>query len=171
MPNTLIDGAAGETAPVELTRQTQKPATLRLLIDLYHAQTLASDGGIHWRSIQQQFTRHKIGQRGSFVVYGFEPGETAVWPDKPFVRPYLTGEMETIAGSDRTRDRGMSTFWVAWEQLVRLGLVELVGHLVEANNDTADIIHPYAIGNGETSERLVAHAAHEAGRAMLTEGQ
>ena len=55
--------------------------------------------------------------------------------------------------------------------LMRLGLVDLVGHLVEADNATADIIHPYAFGPGEPAEQRVAVAAHAAAEAMLTEGQ
>lgn len=48
LPNSLIDGAGANVAPpVELVRQTLNGAALRLLIDLYHAHELASDGGIH----------------------------------------------------------------------------------------------------------------------------
>lgn len=46
LPNALMTGAAGETPPVELVRQTQDPMTLRLLVDLYHAQNLREDGGL-----------------------------------------------------------------------------------------------------------------------------
>jgi hypothetical protein len=172
LPNDIIDGAAGETAPVELVRQTQNAPTLRLLIDLYHAQILASDGGIHWRSIRQQFSRHKVGERGPFIIYGFQPGDTEAWINKPFIRSHMTGEMEAVEGSDRKRDRGWPIFWKAWNHLMSLGLVALVGHLVEADNDTADIIHPYAAdSSGEASERRAGRAAHEAGMAMLTEAQ
>jgi hypothetical protein len=171
LPNDIIDGAAGETAPVELVRQTQNAPTLRLLIDLYHAQTLASDGGIHWRSIRQQFARQKVGEHGSFIVYGFQPGTTQAWTNKPFIHPHMTGEMEAVEGSDEKRDRGRPIFWKAWNHLMSLGLVALVEHLVEADNDTADIIHPYAASAGEAPERRVGRAAHEAGMAMLTEAQ
>jgi len=83
----------------------------------------------------------------------------------------MTGQMEAIAGTDQQRDRGVPIFWNAWDQLKRLGLVELVGHLIEADNDTADIIHPYATGNGEAAERRLALAAQRAGEAMLTQRQ
>jgi hypothetical protein len=46
LPNTLVTGAAGETPPIELVRQGQDAMTLRLLVDLYHAQNLRDDGGI-----------------------------------------------------------------------------------------------------------------------------
>jgi hypothetical protein len=171
LPNAIIDGVGGENAPVELVRQTQNIDTLRLLIDLYHAQALAADGGIHWRSIRQDFTRVVVGQRGSLIVYGFQPDTIQTWKETSFVRPHMTGELEAIGGSDEKRDRGAPIFWKAWHQLMNLGLVDLVGHLVEADNDTADIIHPYARDNGEVAERRIAAAAHEAGRAMLTEEQ
>jgi hypothetical protein len=171
LPNAIIDGIGNEIAPVELVRQTQNIATLRLLIDLYHAQALDADGGIHWRSIRQGFTRFTVGQRGSFIVYGFQPGTPKAWMNKSFVRPHMTGELEAIEGTDEKRDRGEPIFWKAWGQLMNLGLVDLVGHLVEADNDTADIIHPYARDNGELAERRIAAAAHDAGRAMLTEEQ
>jgi hypothetical protein len=172
LPNDIIDGAAGETAPVELVRQTQNAPTLRLLIDLYHAQTLASDGGIHWRSIRQQFARHKVGEHGSLIVYGFQRGKYATWGDEPFVAAHMTGELETVVGPDQKEDRGWSIFWGAWHQLVDLGLVVLVEHLVEADNDVGNVIHPYAASaGGEAPERRVGRAAHEAGMAMLTEAQ
>jgi hypothetical protein len=170
-PNTIIDGASGETAPVELVRQTQSAATLRLFIELYHAHALARDGGVDRRGIWQTFTRQTVGQRGPFIVYGFQQGKCWANGDAPFVRPFMTGERETIAGCDRTSDRGWPVFWGAWNRLVRLGLTEIVWHLVEANNDTAEIIHPYAIGNGEAPEQRLADAAHAAGEAMLTDGQ
>ena len=97
LPNALIDGAATEIAPVELCRQTQNAAALRLLVDLYHAQALASDGGIHWRSIRLGFSRHRIGERGAYVVYGFRAGTEQAWSGKPFIQPHMTGEMEPDA--------------------------------------------------------------------------
>ena len=171
LPNAIIDGTVGETAPVELVRQTQNGATLRLLIDLYHAHALASDGGIHWRSIRREFTRRTVGQRGPFIVYGFEPGESRAWGNKHFIRAHMTGKLEALTDGKPQRDRGWSIFWNAWDQLVNLGLIDLVGQLVEADNDTANVIHPYAVGNGETAERAIARAAHEAAAAMLTETQ
>jgi hypothetical protein len=45
----------------------------------------------------------------------------------------------------------------------------MVGHLIEADADDAEIIHACPLDNGEPSERRLALAAHEAGRAMLTQ--
>jgi hypothetical protein len=169
LPNALVRSAAGETPPVRLVRQAQNPAALRLFVDLYHAHALAADGGVHWRRIRQEYTRHKVGEHGAVVVWGFKASKQAAWGDAPFVAPHMTGK--TVDGSKTGRDTGWEPFWEAWSLLIRLGLVELVGHVVEADNDTAEIVHPYAIGNGETDERALAIEAHAAAEAMLTDGQ
>jgi hypothetical protein len=162
LPNALVDGA-GENiaAPVELVRQTQSITAMRLFIDLYHAHRLAADGGIHWRTIRRETTRYIAGQRGSFTVYGFVEAGVEALP-KAFVGPRPFGTTEKL---DAT------VFWDAWNRLIRLGLLEFVNHVVEADTDEAEIIHPYAVGNGETEERLLAKAAHRAGERMLTEAQ
>ncbi len=49
LPNELVTGAAGEIPPLELVRQTQDPMTLRLLVEMYHAQNLREDGGVSRR--------------------------------------------------------------------------------------------------------------------------
>jgi hypothetical protein len=46
LPNTLIDGAAGEVPPIELIRQTRSLPALRLLVELYAAQFLPNFGGV-----------------------------------------------------------------------------------------------------------------------------
>ena len=169
LPNAIVDGVSDETAPLELVRQTQDASTLRLLIDLYHGHALASDGGIHWRRISKGFTRHRVGQRGPFVVYGFEEGTFRTWTNTSFVRPYMTGKTEVVG--DMSKDTGWPVFWKAWTRLVDLGLVEVVGHLIEADSDEGNVIHPYAIGCGEPSEQRVARAAAAAAETMLTEEQ
>jgi hypothetical protein len=47
----------------------------------------------------------------------------------------------------------------------------MVGHLIEADNDEAELMHPCATENGEGFERDLASAAHIAGGSLLTEGQ
>jgi hypothetical protein len=50
LPNALVTSAAAETSPIELVPQGQDVVTLRLLINLYHAQNLRGDGGSAGRS-------------------------------------------------------------------------------------------------------------------------
>jgi hypothetical protein len=91
-----------------------------------------------------------------------------------FVASHLTGQSEEIVGADGSktrRDTGMKTFWEAWGIVVGLGLVELVGHMIKADNDTAEIVHPYAVENGEADERAIATSAQAAAEALLTPGQ
>jgi hypothetical protein len=160
LPNTILDGAAGEVPPVELVRQSHNVAALRLFVDLYHSHGLAADGGIHWRRMRRSVTRHRLGQRGPFTVWGFQEDSLCVWPDAPFVNPYLGEQMEVGEG-----------FWTAIHTLYGLGVLEFVGHVIEADSSEAEIIHPYAVGDGEPDEQRLAVAAHSAAQAMLTEGQ
>jgi hypothetical protein len=174
LPNTIVTGVASETAPVHLLRQAQNRPALRLFVDLYHSHGLAEDGGIHWRKIRESYTRHKVGQRGPFVVWGFQSSNSETWLSAPFVIPHLTGhteEIEEADGSKRRRDTGVTAFWDAWNIVVGLGLIELVGHVIEADNDIAEIVHPYAIGNGEPDERAITTSAQTAAETLLTPEQ
>jgi hypothetical protein len=167
LPNTIVMGASGETAPIHLLRQSQNSAALLLFVDLYHFHGLAEDGGVHWRQIRQEYRRHKVGERGPFVIWGFQASHFSTWPTAPFVAPHLTGrteEIEEADGSKRRMDTGVKMFWEAWHLVVGLSLVELVGHVIEADNDTAEIVHPYAMGNGEADERTITTNAQDCGR-------
>jgi hypothetical protein len=70
LPNTLVTSAAAETAPIELVQQGQDVMTLRLLVDLYHAQNLRDDGGISRTITWHQYERVKVGQQGPYNVWG-----------------------------------------------------------------------------------------------------
>ncbi|HEV7267343.1 MAG TPA: hypothetical protein VGN83_20910 [Falsiroseomonas sp.] len=168
LPNALVDGAAGETAPVELVRQTGSVATLRLLVDLYGAQTLDEDGGVHFRRVRESYERHRVGEQGPFVVWGFVPAAVTAWPDAPFVAPYLAG----TAGDKDRRAVAWEEFGACWNRLRTLGLVEMVAHLVHADTADGEILHPMALeGTGLDVERELAQAALRAALTMLTPGQ
>jgi hypothetical protein len=174
LPNSVIDGASGETPPVERIRQAQSLPVLRLYVDLYHAQGLAADGGVNWRQLREGYHRHKIGESGPYVIWGFSPGQEGTWEQAPFVRPFLTGRKEVVKladGSTRRDDTGLPDFWVALGVLKKTGLLEFVAHLVEADTGEASVIHPLAQGNGETIERRLLWAAHDAGTSLLTAAQ
>jgi hypothetical protein len=120
------------------------------------------------------FTRHKVGERGPFVIWGFQASNCSAWPDAPFIAPHLTGQLKEIEqadGSKTRQDTGWKPFWEAWNIVVGLGLVELVGHVIEADNDIAEIVHPYAMGNGEADERALTTSAQTAAETLLTPGQ
>jgi hypothetical protein len=168
LPNALIDGAAGETPPVELVRQTSSLPTLRLLVDLYGVHNLRDDGGIHMRRMRQEFQRHKVGEQGQFVVWGFVPSQPRAWADAPFVKPHLA----QANGSEESRKAAWDNFWLCWGRLRDLGLIEFVGHLVNADSEEGEIIHPMALDDtGLPVEQEVCRMAEEAARALLTDGQ
>jgi hypothetical protein len=72
LPNTLIDGAAGEVPPIELIRQTRSLPALRLLVELYAAQFLPNFGGVPRELLKVVFDRARVGEQGPFVVWGFQ---------------------------------------------------------------------------------------------------
>jgi len=167
LPNALVDGAAQETAPAEMARQTGNVLVLRLLVNLYGSQILDEDGGIHFRRIRQQYARHKVGEQGPFVVWGFVPEQAAAFRDALFVAPHFAA-----ANDDVKRTAAWAEFWKCWNHLLDMGLVEFVAHLVEADTSEGEIIHPVALPEtGLEVERELARAATLAGAALTTSGQ
>src|SRR6516164_761010 len=129
LPNTLIDGAAGEVPPIELIRQTRSLPALRLLVELYAAQFLPNFGGAPRELLKVVFDRARVSEQGPFVVWGFQSKHTLAGPD--LFRPFLTGQF-TKRDDGSHRDDGMATsFWPAIDTLTDLGLVERVGMLLD----------------------------------------
>jgi len=172
LPNALIDGAADEVAPLELIRQTRSLPALRLLIELYAVQFLPSYGGVPYELLKEVFDRAKIGEQGPYVVWGFRPSHhTATTAAFKLYRPFLSGQF-TKTNDGAVKDAGLvGFFWPAVKTLKDLGLVELVGMLLEGGDDEAEIIHPFPIGDGEFAERELALSATKATRGMITDGQ
>lgn len=162
LPIELIEGAAGEDAPVELIRQADSLPMLRLLVDLYHAQSLGEYGGIHWGQIRQKYTRYKAAERGPFVVWGFKKDTMLTYLAAPFVRPHVSGT---------SGEQDASIFWQAHSALADLGLLEVVGHLVTSDNDSGTVLHALPSGTGEEGERRITASAMKAAGAMLTPEQ
>jgi hypothetical protein len=78
LPNTIVTGAAGETAPVHLLRQAQNPSALRLFVDLYHRtdwpRTAAFTGGESVRTIPAppyQRSAHRKSQCTDPAAYAY----------------------------------------------------------------------------------------------------
>lgn len=162
LPNAIVTGAASETPPVALLRQSGDAMTVRLFADLYHAQNLAENGGVHWRAIRKEYKRIRVGQQGPFVVWGFAPDTLSAWP-KPLAAPHLSG-----AHSEEERRKAWDKFWDRWGALTGTGLVEIVGHLVEGDRQDAEMIHPFAIQpTSDPLEHELARAAHLAAMKMV----
>jgi hypothetical protein len=165
LPNALVDGVSDETPPIEVVRESGRPAALRLLVDLYGAQSLAENGGVHWRQLRMAYERERVGQQGIYVVWGFIQKTKEAWAHVPFVSPHLTGE---------DKDAGWKIFWGALEILKLAGLVEFVNHVVDHDHDKGEpgaVIHPYGWPKGEPAERELAIAAHHAAMSMLADWQ
>jgi hypothetical protein len=168
LPNELVTGAAGEVPPVELVRQVQDVMTLRLLIDLYHAQNLRDDGGISRGIIRRAYERFEVGRQAQFTVWGFRYRNgwvTWTGPVKCHRREELT-EQEIASGKNAAVD-----YFRREEQLVDLGLIEWVPTLVEGEGLEGEIIHPCGMAQSGSLEDLLGWAAHEAARSMLTDRQ
>lgn len=168
LPNALIEGAANETAPLELIRQTRNLFALRLMIELYAIQFLPHFGGAPHDLLKVTFERVKVGEQGSFVVWGFRPTSAVVGWD--VAKHFMLGlKLEHPDG--RLLDLGWREVWRSLEQLTQLGIIEKVGMLLDGRNADAEIIHPYAVLGGEAAERVLADAARKAAQTMVTQGQ
>ena len=93
LPNALIDGAADETAPIELIRGTRNLVALRLVIELYAIQFLPHFCGVPHEMLKMSFQRKKIGESGSFIVWGFKPKSTKL--DFNIARQFMWGAKVT----------------------------------------------------------------------------
>jgi len=165
LPNEIVTGLDGVTPPVERIRSSQNLIALRVFIDLYHAQSLAIEGGVDWRphkGIRQIYERVKVAQRGHWVVWGFRPLHVGSWDGAPLLAPHL----------DHSKEHSGEAFWAAWGILTGTGLVEMVAHLVEsATVVDAEALHPLPYDNGEPGERAITYAAFDAARCLASEAQ
>jgi hypothetical protein len=162
LPNALVTGAANETPPVELVRQTQDVMTLRLLLDVYYSQDLVGESGVQRRYVWQKYERERIGQRGEYDVWAFgDPGEWVHWSGFTLCHRRNQGP-EGERGTD---------FFQRMNSLVSLGLVEWIACLLESELEDAEIIHPLHHRSDVELERRLAWATQTAAEAMLSDGQ
>jgi hypothetical protein len=128
-------------------------------LDCYRLANLAEDGGLPWQYIRGKFKRTKIYTHGLFTVWGFVPDGLTANYDPLFTR---------FKGQDN--EKASAEIWKIVEALRDAGLIDYVGHVVEGLSEGSQVIHAYALPNtGEEPERQLAQAAHDAGRAMITD--
>lgn len=172
LPNEIVTGAADEIPPLELLRQTQDVMLLRLFVDLYFSQNLVEDGGVSRRITYRTYDRHHIGQQAEFDIWGFKHASMLVeWNETTL--PHLRQDDDL---TDEERAKGEKSgvdFFRRMDFLTDLGLVEWVPHLVESDDDEAEIIHPLWINFTDPSslEYRLGVAAHQAGLSMLSDFQ
>jgi hypothetical protein len=168
LPKELIMGAVNETPPVERIRQTQDAMTLRLFVDLYHAQNLREDGGISREFVYESYKRVKVGEQAQYVVWGFKKESQWVsWNDAIMChkRDRLTEE-EKKAGGNPGID-----FFRRMGQLVSTGLIEWIPYLFDSDTIDAEPIHPYRLGYSDCLEDQIGFSAYEAGAKLLSDDQ
>jgi hypothetical protein len=153
----LIDGAASETSPIELVRQSQNLPAVWLLVALYGVHDLAAFGGVHWRIVRQQFSREKIGEFGANTVWLFKRDGKGVFAGDKCFEAFHRGREQKEAAKE---------LFDLLSLLEVLGLIQYVPHLVEADNDQAAVIHPFGWGVGEPAEIRLGNATHSAGLAI-----
>jgi hypothetical protein len=156
LPNSLIDGAAGEVSPIERLRRRGSIEALRMLIDAYQMQDLANDDGLDWRLIHSEWDRSLITERGNWLIFGYSKAVagTAKWhcPLRVQFR-HQTNEAN-------------AAFWNAFQTLKDCGLIETIPHLVEGSTDNAELIFPLH-SEGSEAETSLCDAATQAARSML----
>lgn len=187
LPNILVEPMEGAASPVERIRQSQFLPALHLFIDMYHAHDLKGGSGVEWRSalgLRDAFERHKVGEHSIYVVWGFKPTVSRIWPGGPLAKPLLAHATK--------RDGHMAIFWKALRVLTDAGLVGAIPHLVESNDyldaddkgdkptgvsETGAIIHPLPhtgkrrAGLAHPDETAITSAAERASKAMVSPGQ
>jgi len=141
LPNEFINGAAEETPPLELIRQTSDVMALRLLVDFYSVTNFADDGGVNTGIVWQEYEQERIGESGQFTIWGFHQNSISARPrPRPIVECHL-GE---------NRDYNWPVFWDRLKLLQQLGLCCFMPVLFDGPE--GEIIH--AIENPFTGDSM-----------------
>ena len=136
LPNEIVDGAADETAPLELLRQMGDAMTLRLFLDLYREQLLPEDFGISRSVIFQPCTMTKVWEVGALNFWAYKGALTHCDVDSRAVNPH---------GRD---------FWARFGSLHQVGLILRIPVLFESAGSEAVPIYPFAESGTSTERRL-----------------
>jgi hypothetical protein len=162
LPNTIVTGAINETPPIELIRQSQNLAALRLFIDLYASHSLVTHGGIDRNLLWTDSKKVIVGECGPYVIFGFDLSDSYshASPNAPFIAPFLV---------NKKQKEGWQAFWEALRLLRVMGLVETVYHLFDSDKPEAEMMHPYAVSRGEAIEQELARTGNLAAQRMLNE--
>lgn len=164
LPNTIVTGTEqGESSPVRRLRDGGDIWTLRLFIDLYHAQNLRDDGGISPQVIREVYERKLVGEQGILKLWAFRLRPKSLYWRGPFA-----------AHSKRPREESKAhPVWENLDDLEKNGLLTFVPHLWTSDSESAEIIHPYGVEGigGEQEEIKIGDAAHLAGKAIASDAR
>lgn len=167
IPNSLVDGAAGEVTPLERVRATSDVELLRLLIDLYSIQDLSGDGGISREILSARAgdeSKHHAAEKS--VDRLGEYGKHAAWRFSGY--PRLTkwasknpkgGEVFEYHWKKNPNDKEESPLWGRLDSLENLGLIEWVRYILNGDHKEGEPLFLWCVGENETPEAQSAFAA------------
>lgn len=157
LPKNVVMPLAGEEPIVHRLRQTQDVMTLRLFVELYHAQNLAADGGIARSIYSKKYTKNVCRDVGSMVYLGFDADCNYVTWGTPVVDVHKDPKDETVPFFDRMRT------------LKEMGLVQEAAYLFESSGPDAEILFP--IDGPESEETQIRWAAEDVVASKLQGGE
>jgi len=157
LPKNVVMPLAGEEPIVHRVRQTQDVMTLRLFVELYHAQNLAADGGISRDVLYRKYEKKVCRDVGSMMYLGFtDAGEWVSWSTDV-----------TKAHLDKGENRG-KPFFDRIATLRDMGLIQEGTYLFESSSPDAEILFP--VNGPEPEERSIHATAYEVVEANLQGG-
>ena len=171
LPNSIVDGLGREIAPTELLRQTQNLDAMRLFVNLYFEHRLDVHGGVDWRISTGElvkFSREKITDNAQYSLWGFLQegypggGSPSFWYDHLGKTEHLKGDQRKKLIDDRS-----NSYFASLRMLQSLGLIEIVPHLIEGDEDTSEIICPIPFKSGEPGEQEIHASAMRAADALM----
>ncbi|RJT26043.1 hypothetical protein [Buttiauxella izardii] len=133
LPNSIVDGASDEIAPVRRLRQMHNVQLMRLFILLYSIHDLDNDGGMPpamTKKAQKQDLTHLYANEVMSVFSCSDWGYEYSWPW--FARSALFNDDAT----------GFEAFQDGMRDLRSMGLIEAYGYVYEASVDDAEIVGP-----------------------------
>jgi hypothetical protein len=162
LPNSLV-GELEEISPLDEVRETQCVRTLGVLVNFYASQFLPDEGGIDRRQVLIEYSKSCLARVGRYSVFGFKPGRMLLHHRASFMASHLPDiprdEQISKVRCDLTR---------SIELLVELKLLEFVCHLVESDDDVAEILYPMPLpGTGVLAEQELSSAAKAASLSIL----
>jgi hypothetical protein len=165
LPNSLVTGTReGEASPIKRLRSRGDLWSLRLLVDLYHAQNLSADGGISRSVLRRTHVRRRYGERGRKVIWGFSD-ELEPIADRASSTEAFWEEHEVNKAPDKKHK-----IWPCIQALQEMGLIVEVPHLVENSSLTCEPIHGLSFDRkGEPMEQQLYEAALRASHYLMSE--
>lgn len=148
LPKNVVMPLAGEEPIVHRVRQTQDVMTLRLFVELYHAQNLAADGGISREVYYRKYEKEVCRDVGSMVYLGFTDASTWV--------SWSTDVTKAHLGKG---DKRGEPFFQRIATLKEMGLIQEATYLFESSSPDAEILFP--VNGPEPEERSIHATAYE----------